>query len=76
MDRFEELQVFVAVIQQGSMAGAARILQRSPPVITRTLSALETRFGTTLIERTTRQLAPTEAGWQLFEQGQQLLSDY
>ncbi|MDF7650220.1 LysR family transcriptional regulator [Pantoea sp. Acro-805] len=76
MDRFEELQVFVAVIQQGSMAGAARILQRSPPVITRTLSALETRFGTTLIERTTRQLAPTEAGWQLFEQAQQLLSDY
>ncbi|ORM67399.1 LysR family transcriptional regulator [Pantoea rwandensis] len=76
MDRFEELQVFVAVIQQGSMAGAARLLQRSPPVITRTLSALETRFGTTLIERTTRQLAPTEAGWQLFEQAQQLLSDY
>lgn len=76
MDRFEELQVFVAVIQQGSMAGAARLLQRSPPVITRTLSALETRFGTTLIERTTRQLAPTEAGWQLFEQAQQLLSNY
>lgn len=64
------------MIQQGSMAGAARLLQRSPPVITRTLSALETRFGTTLIERTTRQLAPTEAGWQLFEQAQQLLSDY
>ncbi|PJZ07290.1 transcriptional regulator [Pantoea rodasii] len=76
MDRFEELQVFVAVIQQGSLAGAARLLQRSPPVITRTLSALESRLGTTLIERTTRQLAPTEAGWQLFEQARQLLSDY
>lgn len=76
MDRFEELQVFVAVVQQGSLAGAARLLQRSPPVITRTLSALESRFGTTLIERTTRQLAPTEAGWQLFEQAQHLLNDY
>ncbi|MBK0090694.1 LysR family transcriptional regulator [Erwinia sp. S59] len=76
MDRFEELQVFVAVIQQGSLAGAARLLQRSPPVITRTLSALESRLGTTLIERTTRQLAPTEAGWRLFEQARQLLSDY
>ncbi|ALV92484.1 MULTISPECIES: LysR family transcriptional regulator [Pantoea] len=76
MDRFEELQIFVAVIQQGSLAGAARLLQRSPPVITRTLNALESRFSTTLIERTTRQLAPTEAGWQLFEQAQQLLSDY
>ena len=76
MDRFEELQVFVAVIQQGSLAGAARLLQRSPPVITRTLNALESRLGTTLIERTTRQLAPTEAGWKLFEQAQQLLGDY
>lgn len=76
MDRFDELQVFVAVIQQGSLAGAARVLQRSPPVITRTLNALEARFGTTLIERTTRQLAPTESGWQLFEQAQRMLNDY
>lgn len=76
MDRFDELQVFVTVIQQGSLAAAARRLQRSPPVITRTLAALEQRFGTTLIERTTRQLAPTEAGWQLFEQARQLLTDY
>ncbi|MBK0099485.1 LysR family transcriptional regulator [Erwinia sp. S63] len=76
MDRFEELQVFVAVIQQGSLASAARFLQRSPPVITRTLNALESRLGTTLIERTTRQLAPTEAGWQLFERAQQILGDY
>lgn len=76
MDRFEELQVFVAVVQQGSLAGAARLLQRSPPVITRSLNALESRLGTTLIERTTRQLAPTEAGWQLFERAQQILGDY
>jgi len=76
MDRFDEMQVFVAVVQQGSLAGAARVLQRSPPVITRTLNALEARFGTTLIERTTRQLAPTETGWQLFEQARQLLADY
>jgi DNA-binding transcriptional LysR family regulator len=76
MDRFDELEVFVAVIQQGSLAGAARLLQRSPPVITRTLNTLEARLATTLIERTTRQLAPTEAGWQLFEQAQRVLSDY
>lgn len=76
MDRFDELQVFVAVIQQGSLAGAARVLQRSPPVITRTLNTLESRLATTLIERTTRQLAPTEAGWQLFEHAQRVLHDY
>ena len=76
MDRFDELQVFVAIIQQGSLAGAARVLQRSPSVITRTLNALEARFGTTLIERTSRQLAPTASGWQLFEQARRLLSDY
>ncbi|XXN64816.1 LysR family transcriptional regulator [Enterobacter ludwigii] len=76
MDRFDELEVFVTVIQQGSLASAARLLQRSPPVITRTLNTLEARLATTLIERTTRQLAPTEAGWQLFEQAQRVLSDY
>lgn len=76
MDRFDELQVFVTVVQQGSLAAAARQLHRSAPVITRTLAALEQRMEATLIERTTRKLAPTEAGWQLFEQARQLLQDY
>jgi len=61
MDRLEELTIFVAIIEAGSLVGASRRLRRSPPAVTRALSALEDRIGLRLVERTTRRLAPTEA---------------
>lgn len=76
MDRLDELAIFVAVVQQGSTAAAGRKLRRSAPAITRAIAALEQRFGTRLVERTTRRLAPTEAGVRLLERAQQLLQDY
>lgn len=76
MDRLDELAIFVAVVQQGSLAAAGRKLRRSAPAITRAIAALEQRFGTRLVERTTRRLAPTEAGVRLLERAQQLLQDY
>ncbi|WP_158782962.1 LysR family transcriptional regulator [Pantoea sp. BAV 3049] len=76
MDKLDELAVFVAVVQQGSLAGAARTLRRSPPAITRTLAALENRFAVSLIERTTRRLQPTQAGLELYERARSLLEDY
>ena len=76
MDKLDELEVFVTVVQLGSLSAAARKLRRSPPTITRTLASLETRFATSLIERTTRSLAPTPAGMQLFERAKALLNDY
>ncbi|MGB9096212.1 LysR family transcriptional regulator [Erwinia sp.] len=76
MDKLDELEVFVAVVQQGSLAGAARKLRRSPPAITRALASLENRFAASLIERTTRHLSPTPAGLMLFERAKALLGDY
>lgn len=76
MDKLDELTVFVAVVQQGSLAAAARTLQRSPPAITRALSALESRFGVSLVERTTRRLSPTPAGLALFERAKSVLDEY
>jgi DNA-binding transcriptional LysR family regulator len=76
MDRLEELEVFLAVIEGGSLAAAGRELQRSPPAITRVLAALEERVGTRLIERTTRRLRATAAGESLIERGRELLSEY
>lgn len=76
MDRLDELAVLVAVVDQGSLAAAARRLRRSPPAITRTLSALEDRIGIRLIERTTRRLSPTDAGLALAEQSRALLDAY
>jgi len=65
MDRLDELAIFAAVLQHGSLAEAARRLHRSSPAVTRAIASLEQRFGVRLVERTTRRLAPTEAGLRL-----------
>jgi len=76
MDRLDELAIFVAIIEAGSLVSASRRLRRSPPAITRALSALEDRIGLRLVDRTTRRLAPTEAGSTLAERARALLADY
>ena len=76
MDRLDELHVFTAILDAGSMASAARKLGRSPAAVTRMLSTLETRAGARLFERSTRRLTPTETGLRLAEQARRLLADY
>jgi DNA-binding transcriptional LysR family regulator len=76
MDRLDELAVFVRIVEEGSLVQAARRLRRSPPPVTRALSALERRMGARLIERTTRRLAPTEAGRMLVEKARAVVAEY
>jgi DNA-binding transcriptional LysR family regulator len=76
MDRLDELAVLVAVVDERSLVAAARRLRRSPPAVTRALSALENRVGARLVERTTRRLSPTEAGRKLAEESRSLLTAY
>lgn len=65
MDRFSEIETFVAVADAGGFNAAARALGKSPPTITRLVAKLEERLGTRLFTRTTRQIALTEAGTRL-----------
>jgi DNA-binding transcriptional LysR family regulator len=76
MDRLDELFVFTTILDTGSLAATARRLRRSPPAVTRSLAALEGRVGARLLQRTTRQLTPTEAGRRLASHARQLLADY
>lgn len=76
MDRLDELAIFMAIVEAGSLVSAARRLRRSPPAVTRALSSLEDRLGLRLVDRTTRRLAPTEAGSALAERARALLADY
>jgi DNA-binding transcriptional LysR family regulator len=76
MDRLDELHVFIAILDAGSMASAARKLGRSPAAVTRILGTLEARAGARLFERSTRRLTPTETGLRLAEQARRLLADY
>lgn len=76
MDRLDELALFVKIVEEGSLVGASRKLRRSAPAVTRTLAVLEDRIGVRLIDRTTRRLAPTEAGRQLLERARLVLGEY
>ncbi|MBV8456730.1 MAG: LysR family transcriptional regulator [Acetobacteraceae bacterium] len=75
MDRLDELAVLVAVLDTGSLISASRRLRRSPPAVTRALGALEARIGARLIERTTRHVAPTEAGRLVAEHARRVLAE-
>ncbi len=54
--------LFVAVAESGSLSAAARALRISPAMVSKRLQKLENRLGVTLVHRTTRRLALTEAG--------------
>lgn len=62
------LDLFVAVMRQGSFAAVARDRNVDPSSVSRAIAALESELGVRLFQRTTRKLSPTEAGSIYFEQ--------
>jgi DNA-binding transcriptional LysR family regulator len=62
MDRIEDYQAFVAIVEKGGLTAAAKQLRRSLQSVSRSLAALEREVGVELIRRTTRRSAPTDAG--------------
>ncbi|MCK3851488.1 LysR family transcriptional regulator [Pseudomonas sp. W2Jun17] len=75
MDRFHEMQVFLAVAEEEGFAAAARRLKTSPPSVTRAIAAMEQRIGTQLLARTTRSLHLTEAGQRYLEDCRRILAE-
>lgn len=62
MDRLDAMKVFVTTLDEGSLAGASRVLRRSPAAVSRAISYLESRVGVELLHRTTRSIRLSEAG--------------
>jgi DNA-binding transcriptional LysR family regulator len=75
MDRFQALQTFATVVEQGSFARAADRLGVSTSAVSRSVSELESHLGARLLNRTTRRLSLTEAGQAFLERAVQLLAD-
>jgi len=75
MDRLGAMRIFVSVAKLGSFTEAARRLQLSPSVVTRSIAQLEDALGLTLLLRTTRSLRLTERGDLYLESCQQILQD-
>jgi DNA-binding transcriptional LysR family regulator len=61
------LEVFVAVVEEGTFAGAARRLDVAKALVTTHIQKLETELRATLLVRTTRSLGLTEAGQAFYE---------
>ncbi|KXI30984.1 LysR family transcriptional regulator [Paraglaciecola hydrolytica] len=62
MDRITAAQVFVSIVEQGSMVGAAQSLDMSRSMVTRYLSEMESWAAAQLLHRSTRKLTLTAAG--------------
>ncbi|MCZ4281091.1 LysR family transcriptional regulator [Kiloniella laminariae] len=62
MDDFDRGLMLRLVVEQGTMAGAARALHVSPSVVSKRLVELENLLGVQLLRRTTRRISLTEAG--------------
>lgn len=63
---------FLAVIDAGSLMGAARALNAQQPTLSRHIAALEAQLGVALFERTGRGVQPTAAALQLADAARQM----
>jgi len=75
MDKFEDIQAFITVVDAGSFTAAAKRLGSAKSAVSRRVSALEERLGVQLLHRTTRVLNLTETGRSFYAHGTRILAD-
>lgn len=75
MDRIEAMKVFVAALDEGSLAGAGRKLGKSPAAVSRAIAFLEAHVGAALLHRTTRSIKLSEAGERYAAACRRVLTD-
>jgi DNA-binding transcriptional LysR family regulator len=71
----EDLKAFVAVVENGGFNRAATQLGVSKSIVSRRIARLEEELGARLLSRTTRGVSPTEAGLELKERGERILTE-
>lgn len=71
---FDGLSVFTAVVESGTFAAAAEVINMSPPGVSRAIARLEKRLGIRLFDRTTRAVALTVEGKEFYRQVLPLLA--
>jgi len=75
MDRIDAMNVFVAALGEGSLAGAGRRLGKSPAAVSRAIAFLEHHVGAELLHRTTRSIKLSEAGERYAVACRRILTD-
>lgn len=75
MDRFQAMQTFAHVVEQGSFSKASLAMGVATPTISRQVQQLESLLGVALLNRTTRQLSLTPDGLHYYDHCKRILSD-
>jgi len=69
------LKAFLSIVDQGSFSEAAEQLHLSQPAISKRLAALENQLGTTLVDRSHRQMRVTDSGARLLPHARKILDE-
>ena len=75
MDRYENMNAFVRVVEAGSISAAADRMDVAKSVVSRRLKELEEHLGVELFHRTTRQMNLTDSGSAFYQQSVRILAD-
>ena len=75
MDKLDSMNAFAKVVAAGSYAEAARRLGLTRSAVSKAVMELEQLLGARLLDRTTRRVAPTEAGRAYYERCVAILAD-
>jgi DNA-binding transcriptional LysR family regulator len=75
LDDITELRTFVRIVGTGSLSAAGREMGLALSVVSKRLATLERRTEARLIARSTRRLALTEEGQELYERAQRILAE-
>lgn len=75
MDRFHELNAFIAVVEAGGFSAAARRIGESQSAISKAVNALEKRLGVALLHRSTRKVTLTVQGQLYYERTRPLVDE-
>lgn len=75
MDVLGLIGTFIRVVENGSIAAAARAKGMSPAAVSQSLSRLEGHLGVRLLSRTTRSMTLTENGKRYFEKVRHIPDD-
>lgn len=69
-----DIEAFIAVVDTGSIVGAALRLHLTQPAISRRIQSLEASLGATVLDRQSKPLKPSAAGREVYVLGQRVLS--
>ena len=75
MDKLGDMDLFVRVVRNGGLAAAGREIGLSPASMSARMNTLEARYGTRLLNRSTRHVSLTETGQQFYDACVRIIAD-